>query len=243
VNSINWGRIAAQVVYYAHASLSFRAQTGAPAVFSVPTGNFGNVYAGFIARALGFPIDRLIIATNTNDILYRFFQGGEMKKSTVTPTLSPSMDIQVSSNFERLVFDMLRHDGTKTAQLFKQFQEQGAFTLPPDIVQSMRGIFSAARADDALTLETIGSFYKKHGYVLDPHTAVGIAAAQSTGGAVITLATAHPAKFPDAVAKATGTAPQLPAHMQDLFTRTEHYEKMPNDRNAVQAAIISRFGA
>ena len=246
VNSINWGRIAAQVVYYAYASLKIKTQTGAAATFVVPTGNFGNVYAGYIARMLGFPVAHLVIATNTNDILYRFFASGEMKKTKVTPTLSPSMDIQVSSNFERLVFDMYRHDGATTANIFARFQTQGDFTVTEAVLSQMRDIFSAEHADDAQTLETIRAVHNRFQYIVDPHTAVGIYAAEKRRAIfkdknMVILATAHPAKFPAAVKQAIGLEPVLPARLSDLFMRPENYITLPNDRLQVQQAIKERF--
>lgn len=236
VNSINWARIVAQIVYYVVASL----QLGPGATFVVPTGNFGNVFAGYCARKMGAPIN-LVVSTNRNDILTRFFESGTMKSEETHASLSPSMDIQISSNFERYLFDLLDRDAKKLSELMKEFRETGKFSLPPELMKKAREEFSAHRADDAQTLATIKKIHAETAYVLDPHTAVGIAAAleiaKGTKGPVITLATAHPAKFPDAVEKATGTCPALPAHLADLMTREERIKTLPNDLGAVKGYI------
>lgn len=238
VNSINWARILAQVVYYFYAALAL----GAPAravSFCVPTGNFGDIFAGYIARSMGLPIEKLIIATNANDILARTLETGSYKAATVHPSLSPSMDIQISSNFERLLFDLHDRDAAQLSNLMKQFGKEGVFALAPTALTRLRRDFAADRADDKATLATIASVYKETGELLDPHTAVGVAVArkQKLPGAMVTLATAHPAKFPDAVKQATGVHPALPPHLADLLTRKERVQRVANDVAAIKKII------
>ena len=247
INSINWARILAQVVYYVYAGVRVQAETGKAATFCVPTGNFGNVYAGYVAKSMGLPVDRLIVATNANDILHRFYTTGRMEKRGVVPTISPSMDIQISSNFERLLFDLYGRDGAKVAATMKHFRETGPFDLDPALMAQLEGIFASGRKDDAETTQIIRDVYRKYDYVVDPHTAVGIGVAQDwkrahPDTALVTLATAHPAKFPDAVKEATDVAPDLPAHLSDLMTREERYDVLPADLARVQDYIRSAFG-
>ena len=240
VNSINWVRVMAQVVYYV---ISLE-KLGDSAVFSVPTGNFGNVLAGWIAKQMGAPIEKLIVGSNSNDILTRFFDTHSMQMTSVVPTLSPSMDIQVSSNFERLLFEMNDRDGGATAQQLDAFRAQGMMSVEPDQYASyIAPIFRAHRSDDAETLSVMKRMYQDHGMFVDPHTAVGIASAEhcaEPGIPTITLATAHPAKFPDAVKKATGVVPPLPEHLADLMQRNERIVDLPNDLQAVEAFVASR---
>jgi threonine synthase len=234
MNSINWARVAAQVVYYATAA----AAVGRCDV-AVPTGNFGNVFAGWIARRAGAPIDRLVIGSNRNDILTRWARTGDLAQTAVVPTLSPSMDIQVSSNHERLLFELLGRDGAATAELMTRFRAVGSVEAPHDPT------FAAASLDDAATVAEIADLHRRTGYVADPHTAVGIGAARAVGalgGAVggrpvVCLATAHPAKFPDAVEQATGIRPALPPALADLFDRPERYELLGADLDAVRAHV------
>ena len=246
VNSINWARIVAQVVYYVWAARSLGNQ---PVSFSVPTGNFGNVLAGWIARRTGAPIEQLIIGSNTNDILTRFVETRQMVNDGVTPTLSPSMDIAVSSNFERLLFEMNGRDGGLTAEQLNRFRRAGRLDVERDQFDEwIVPVFTAASFDDAQTLATIGDVYRNSGMLTDPHTAVGIAAAtakRDPAVPVVTLATAHPAKFPDAVEKATGVRPPLPPHLADLFDRPERTVLVANDLAAVQAFVagVSRVNA
>jgi threonine synthase len=230
VNSINWVRIAAQVVYYVRAAL----RLGAPereVAFSVPTGNFGNAFAGYVAARLGLPVRRLIIGSNRNDILTRFFATGRMERSEVVPTLSPSMDIQVSSNFERLLFDLYDRDGAAVASLLREFAETGAFTVDGERLRRAGAQFAAARFDDAETCRVMRRVLEETGVLLDPHSAIGVAAARAwlatDSVPVVALATAHPAKFPDAVEAATGIRPELPAALADLFARRERYVTLP----------------
>jgi threonine synthase len=234
MNSINWARVAAQIVYYVAAA----AAVGACDV-AVPTGNFGNVFAGWIARRGGAPIERLVIASNSNDILTRWAGTGELAQLGVIPTLSPSMDIQVSSNHERLLFELLGRDGAATAELMARFRGVGSVEAPSDPT------FVAASLDDAATLDVIADLHHRTGYLADPHTAVGIGAAQrcraadreATGRPVVCMATAHPAKFPDAVERATGIRPALPDHLADLFDRPERYDVLPADADAVRTHV------
>ncbi len=240
VNSINWARVMAQTVYYVVAAETFRESV----TFSVPTGNFGNVLSGWIAREMGAPIHDFVVASNTNDILTRFVNDGDMTTRDVVPTLSPSMDIQVSSNFERLLFEMNGRDGGLTAEQLHRFRATGALRVEPDQFERyIAGTFRAASFDDEATLAEIARVYDVAGMVVDPHTATGTAAASMLtafdGGAhpVVTLATAHPAKFPDAVERAIGTRPSLPAHLADLMERPERTEHAPNDLTAVEALV------
>jgi threonine synthase len=242
VNSINFARIAAQIVYYVAAAVAL----GAPArkvSFSVPTGNFGNVYAGHLARAIGVPIEQLVIGTNANDILARYIGSGNMSIATVTPSLSPSMDIQVASNFERLLFELKGRNGAAVAEALRAFRRSG--TLPADEQgwQRARTQFSGHRVDDAGTLQTIGETYARTGMLIDPHSAVGVAAARAEiaadpaadhgGTPMVALGCAHPAKFPDAVERATGIRPPLPPALGDLLERRERVTVLPNDANSV----------
>jgi threonine synthase len=232
VNSINWARIMAQIVYYVHAALAL----GAPEEeisFVVPTGNFGNVFAAYAAKQMGMPVKTLGIATNKNDILTRFFETGAMKKKGVSATISPSMDIEISSNFERYLFDLIGRDSKTLAEMMEEFKADGAFDVPDVLMQKARKVFSAYRCDEEKTLAVIRDVFEKTGYILDPHSAVGYAAAREiekfSPGPVVTLATAHPAKFPDAVEKATGQRPALPPHLSDLLQRKERFAVQPND--------------
>jgi threonine synthase len=240
VNSINWARVMAQTVYYVTASEMF----DKPVTFSVPTGNFGNVLAGWIARKMGAPIRDFIISSNTNDILTRFINSNDMSARAVIPSLSPSMDIQVSSNFERLLFEMNDRDGGMTAEQMRRFRATGNLTIEADQRAAfLSGSIRAAAFDDEHTLAEIKRIYDvTGGYVVEPHTATATAAARmlsanDEGGPVITMATAHPAKFPDAVEQATGSRPELPGHLADLFDRTERTQTVANDLATVQALV------
>jgi threonine synthase len=242
VNSINWARIIAQTVYYAVAALAL----GAPdrqVSFTVPTGNFGNVYAGHVARKMGLPIGDLVIATNRNDILARFFNDGAMTVRPVEPSLSPSMDIQISSNFERLLYELRQADGRGVAAAMSRFRGEG--TLPMSNAERTAALdqFSAYACDDDGTLAEIARTWRGSGIVLDPHSAVGVAAARAHrakhggDGPMVALATAHPAKFPDAVERAIGVRPALPARLADLFERPERLIHLSNNVAAVEDYI------
>ncbi len=243
VNSINWARIAAQTVYYATAA----AALGLPASgvrFAVPTGNFGDVYAGYAARRMGLPIAELIVATNRNDILSRCLNNGAYRPAAVHPTVSPSMDIQVSSNFERLLFDLHDGVGAAVAELMRKLADEGSFTLAPARRARARALFSAARVEEEQTLCTIARIHAETGLVVDPHTAVGIAAAARLPDPqrrpLVHLATAHPAKFPQAVARAIGRPPPRPAALAGLFDAPERCATLARDLNAVANYIRAR---
>ena len=239
VNSINFARVAAQIVYYFAAGLALGASAARPVSFSVPTGNFGNVYAGHLARALGLPVERLVIGTNANDILARYLTKGAMTIAPVVPSLSPSMDIQVASNFERLLFELKDHNGAAVEAAVQTFRQTGALPEDEQSWRRAQGLFSAHRVDDAATLDTMADTYRRSGLLIDPHTAVAVAAAraeiaQERGAApMVALATAHPAKFPDAVARATGIRPALPPALAEIMEKREHITILPNDAGAV----------
>ncbi|MGI9645568.1 MAG: threonine synthase [Ilumatobacteraceae bacterium] len=240
VNSINWARVLAQTVYYVVAAETF----AEPVTFSVPTGNFGNVLSGWIAREMGAPIADFIVASNTNDILTRFVNDDDMSTRPVVPTLSPSMDIQVSSNFERLLFEMNGRDGGMTAEQLTRFRASGRLDLEPDQRSSyIEGSFRAAAFDDATTLKEIERMRAETGLLIDPHTATATAAAALLSGPegperpVVTLATAHPAKFPEAIESALGEHPALPEHLADLLERSERITVVANDLAAVQRVV------
>jgi threonine synthase len=240
VNSINWARVMAQSVYYMWAALKLEEKRESPA-FAVPTGNFGNVYAGYVARCMGLPVSQFIVASNRNDILTRFFESGCMEVRPVEPSLSPAMDIQVSSNFERLLFELSARHGEVVRQRMSEFRERGRMALSMAQMIAVRSLFSGHRVDDAGTLEAIRAEYCKSGTLLDPHTAIGVAAARAKRRdhemPVVALATAHPAKFPDAVEKATGRRPALPDFLADLFDREERFTTLPNDLDRVKAFV------
>jgi threonine synthase len=231
----------AQVVYYVNATDHLRGAVN----FCVPSGNFGNVFSGWIAKRMGAPINRLVIASNANDILTRFFNDNDMSTRPVVPSLSPSMDIQVSSNFERLLFEINRRDGGLTAEQLRQFRATGRLSIEADQrIDHLDGVFVAARLDDDETMEVIRRTHAATGMLVDPHTAVALGVTErvrsSLSGPIVTLATAHPAKFPDAVERATGIRPSLPAHLADLMERPEHITKLPNELDAVQRFVEGR---
>lgn len=236
VNSINWVRVLAQVVYYFYAAL----RLGGTPNFCVPTGNFGDIFAGYVAQQLGLPMGKLIIATNSNDILTRAVKTGEYKITGVEASLSPSMDIQIASNFERLLFDLYGRDGARLSQLIADFRETKSLTLSASAHADFTRLFAAHAVDDATTLATIKATFEASQYVLDPHTAVGVASAQALNlpGTTITLSTAHPAKFPEAVERAIGQNPALPPHMADLFEKAEKITPLPNDAVALKNYIL-----
>jgi threonine synthase len=238
VNSINWGRIAAQIPYYVAAAIAL----GGPdreVAFSVPTGNFGNVLAAWAARRIGVPIARLVVCSNRNDILARFLDHNDMSIRGVEPSLSPSMDIQVSSNFERLLFELLDRDPAATAATMQRFRATGSMGVPEAAWHRARGLFQGFRLDDAGTTAEIRRLHAQH-YLADPHTAIGIAGARAfpcPHVPTIAAATAHPAKFPDAMEAATGARPPLPPHMATLYEREERFTRAPNDLDAVEAKV------
>ncbi len=237
VNSINWARIVAQMVYYFVAAVSLGAPER-PISFAVPTGNFGDVLAGYYAKRMGLPIDRLIIATNENDILVRALATGRYAPKTVKATQSPSMDIQVSSNFERLLFEASGHNPEAVVAMMRELAGDGGFTIPPAALARIQADFDAFRVEEAACAGEMGRVYRQSGMVIDPHSAVGVCAARKALEAapatpVIALGTAHPAKFPDAVERATGVRPPLPERLSGLMDREEAIVVLPGDRRAV----------
>jgi threonine synthase len=242
VNSINWARIMAQIVYYFHAALSLGGPHR-PISFSVPTGNFGDIFAGYLAKKMGLPIAQLVVATNKNDILHRCISRNDYSKHTLEHTLSPSMDIMVSSNFERLLFDMYDRDGAAVADLIERFAS-GSASLDDVAWQRVREHFDSFTVDDEQTCATIAEVYESTEELLDPHTAIGVKAAREcnrdASTPMVTLATAHPVKFPEAVLKAGCEEPKLPHHMSDLFDREERYQVVANDIDAVKAIITAQ---
>ncbi len=242
VNSINWARVLAQVVYYFSAAVSL----GAPdrkVSFTVPTGNFGDIFAGYIAKKMGLPIDRLVVATNQNDILHRCLTSGAYQTSEVHPSISPSMDIQVSSNFERALFDAYNRDGAAVAQLMDELKA-GGFNVSQGAQQALREHFDSARVSEEETLDTIRTAKDSMGELLCPHSAIGVRVGEAMRSAetpMVTLATAHPAKFPDAVEKASGIRPPLPNRMGDLYERSERVTRVPNDLTALETLIKERL--
>ncbi|WP_238365973.1 threonine synthase [Mesobacterium pallidum] len=240
VNSINWARVLAQVVYYFSSAVSLGAPHRAVS-FTVPTGNFGDIFAGYIAKKMGLPIDKLVIATNQNDILHRCLTTGGYKMSDVHPSISPSMDIQVSSNFERALFDAYDRDGKAVAQLMDELKA-GGFTVSQGALDMLQATFASGRVSEEETLQTITQQRKTSGELLCPHSAVGVHVAEAHLGAtpMITLATAHPAKFPDAVEKASGERPGLPPRMADLYERPERVTRVANDLTTLEALIRER---
>ncbi len=245
INSINWARIVAQVVYYFVAAVAL----GSPhrkVSFAVPTGNFGDVFAGFVAQRMGLPVETLAVATNVNDILVRTLETGRYEVRGVMATQSPSMDIQVSSNFERLLFEATGRDAEAVARMMEGLGQSGAFTVPADALAEIRALFVAGRTDEAATAATIADVQARCGILLDPHTAVAVAVAENhirDGVPMVTLATAHPAKFPDAVEAATGIRPALPERLADLMERPERVTKVAADVGAVAALVAARSRA
>ncbi|MBT8115295.1 MAG: threonine synthase [Arenicella sp.] len=232
VNSINWARIMAQIVYYFYAALALGGPSR-PISFSVPTGNFGDIFAGYLARQMGLPVEQLIIATNQNDILHRCLRANDHSKHELIHSISPSMDIMVSSNFERLLFDLYERDGAVVSKLLADF-ESGSMSLSEAALSKARDVFSSSRLDDQQTLDTMRSVYDSTAYAADPHTAIGIAAARqcrsNQATPVVCMATAHPAKFPQAATQALPASEyQLPAHLSDLLERAERYEVIENN--------------
>ena len=244
VNSINFARVMAQIVYYFWAALKLGAPER-PVAFTVPTGNFGNVYAGYAARQMGLPITHFVVAANSNDILARFFETGAMTMTGVVPTYSPSMDIQVSSNFERLLFDLYGRDGKALADAMATFRGSGTLKVGANALGGVRELFDAGRLDEPGTLAAIANCAKRFGETIDPHTAVGYAIAQQHRRdpkvPMVVLGTAHPAKFPDAVQKATGKRPALPPRLGDLMDRAERVDGLPNDIAALKSLIEDRL--
>jgi len=241
INSINWARVAAQAVYYFTAAVALGAPHR-PVSFSVPTGNFGDVLAGFVAKQMGLPIAQLVVATNANDILARTLASGRYEVQGVVPTTSPSMDIQVSSNFERLLFEAYGRDAASVRGLMAGLAQSRSFTVAPEPLAAIRRDFAGAAVPEDEVADEIGRTWRGAGYLLDPHTAIAVRAARrhlarDPATPVVALATAHPAKFPDAVERATGLRPALPPHLADLMHRPERLTRLPNDPAAIETFI------
>ena len=246
VNSINWARVMAQVTYYFVAGAALGA-AARPLSFAVPTGNFGDVYAGWLAKQMGLPVARLVVGTNENDILARCLDTGTYEVQGVRPTQSPSMDIQVSSNFERLLFAAVGRDSASVTGAMASLAQAGRFTIAPEPLRRIRQDFDAERIDEDETQAEMARAHAETGIILDPHTAVGVGAARRALATdptipVVVLGTAHPAKFSDAVERATGRRPALPPHLADLLTRRERMSVLPNDIGAVERFMRSRSG-
>lgn len=244
VNSINWARIMAQIVYYFYAAFAL----GSPhreISFSVPTGNFGDIFAGYLAKQMGLPIKKLIVATNQNDILHRFFEENKYQRGELMPSLSPSMDIQVASNFERLLFDMLDRDGQKVAAMMEKFK-QGSISVEPHVFSDICEIFDSARCDDGKTINAIRHVYRQTGEVLDPHTATGVYAADQclpdSKEPVVVLATAHPAKFADSIVEAGLKKPIQPEHLKAMLGQEERVDELPASASSLKEYILSTLG-
>jgi threonine synthase len=244
VNSINWARLVIQVVYYVYSALRLGAPDR-PVIYSVPTGNFGDVFAGYVASRMGLPIEKLIVATNVNDILHRALSSGDYSVSSVKPTSSPSMDIQVSSNFERLLFDLYDRDGASIASLMNDFSATNTLQLSNSARAKAASLFVSHSVDEDDVLLTLRRAQESMGQILDPHTAIGLAAARAynakSDAPIVTLATAHPAKFRDVVERGTGVRPAMPARVSGLFDRAERYDRLPNDLAAFKAYIAERM--
>ncbi len=245
MNSINWARVMAQVVYYVTSARTVGA--GGPVAYSVPTGNFGNVFAGWVARRTGTPVNQLVVGSNSNDILTRWLRSGVMEAHGVHPTISPSMDIQVSSNAERLLFELYDRNAAVLADRMSELRAEGRMETGDTRLASVTEVFDGHSVDDDATRAEIRRTYERTGVVLDPHTAVGVAAARAVrrdpGIPMICLATAHPAKFPDAVEQAIGLRPELPDHLADLLDRPERYDTLPLDQAALQHYVAAAVGA
>lgn len=240
VNSINWARLLAQIVYYVYAGVRLGAPHR-PVAFSVPTGNFGDVFAGYCAARIGLPVSKLLVATNINDILARALNAGDYSVGTVAPTVTPSMDIQVSSNFERLLFDLHGRDGQALGRTMQAFEKTGRMQLTDAQRGEAARLFRADRVDESQMMGALQWAHSACGQLIDPHSAIGLAAARRAEaqieGPIVTLATAHPAKFPDAVERASGVRPGLPRRVAHLFDRAERYDRLPADAAALKAYI------
>jgi threonine synthase len=239
VNSINFARIAAQAVYYFTAAVALGAP-GRPVSFCVPSGNFGDAFAGYVASRMGLPIARIVVATNSNDILAHAFEDGRYARGSVKPTISPAMDIQSASNFERLYFEAVRREPVETARAFQAFSEAGRIDIPPQALAAMRELFRGVSVDEDETRRTIVATLNETGELIDPHTAVGVAAlrrAPDAPGPIVVLSTAHPAKFPEDVASASGVTPELPRGAANLAARAERFERLPAESETIKAYV------
>ena len=246
VNSINWSRIVGQTVYY----FTSAAALGAPerkVAYAIPTGNFGDAFAGYVAKQMGLPIERMIVATNANDIMSRMVETGRYARSPVQATQSPAMDIQAASNFERLYFEGVRHEGVDTARAMRAFADLGVIDVPPSALGMIKGLFRGAGVDESETARTMLAIHNSTGELIDPHTAVGVAAAKRIGPAspdtpMVVLSTAHPAKFPETVKAATGAEPPIPPQVLALRKKRERIQRVPNDLQAVKSVVREVMG-
>lgn len=245
VNSINWARVLAQVVYYFYAWLRVTDETDAPVNFSVPTGNFGDIFAGYVAKRMGLPVDKLLLATNENNILTRFINTSDYSLGTVVSTVSPSMDIQIASNFERYLFHLFAENPDRVKEVFVELKEHGCISCTPDEMALVRKDFCSVSVNQAATLQTIRDFYADTGYLLDPHTAVGVKAALGLlppDSARICLATAHPAKFSETVEQSLGFQVPAPESVQELYGKPTRCEIMDADIDKVREFFIAHIG-
>ncbi len=244
VNSINWARVLAQIVYYFYAYFRIRPQCDGPVGFSVPTGNFGDILAGYYARKMGLPVNRLIVATNQNDILHRFFSHGAYYKEEVHATWSPSMDIQISSNFERFLYSLSDNNAEQLSGWMETFRTTGKLSIQGVLLEKAKAEMSSGRVSEEDTLATIRKCYEQYGYILDPHTAIGVKAAEAyeNDTPIICLATAHPAKFSRAVEQAIGRGPDFPSSLASLEGQNTRCQVLPATADAVRQTIVNTLG-
>ena len=240
VNSINWARIVCQIVYYFYSAFKFKNKK---IIFSVPTGNFGDIYAGYVAKKMGLPIEKLIVATNENDILERVINFGEYKPSKVKPSLSPSMDVQISSNFERLLFDVLNHDDKKVSNLMSKLLSEGSFKLEKEQIKIIKKDFFANKVTDKETLKIIKTFFEKYNFLIDPHTATAVGAAKNVKGdfEILILGTAHPYKFLETIKMATNEEVKMPKQMRGILDKKEKYDILENNTSDVKNYILGKL--
>ncbi len=240
VNSINWARIVCQIVYYFYSAFKFKNKK---IIFSVPTGNFGDIYAGYVAKKMGLPIEKLIVATNENDILERVINFGEYKPSKVKPSLSPSMDVQISSNFERLLFDVLNHDDKKVSNLMSKLLSEGSFKLNKEQIKNIKKDFFANKVTDKETLKIIKTFSEKYNFLIDPHTATAIGAAKNVKGdfEILILGTAHPYKFLETIKMATNEEVKMPKQMRGILDKKEKYDILENNTSDIKNYILGKL--
>ncbi len=240
VNSINWARIVCQIVYYFYSAFKFKNKK---IIFSVPTGNFGDIYAGYVAKKMGLPIEKLIVATNENDILERVINFGEYKPSKVKPSLSPSMDVQISSNFERLLFDVLNHDDKKVSNLMSKLLSEGSFKLNKEQIKTIKKDFFANKVTDKETLKIIKIFFEKYNFLIDPHTATAVGAAKNVKGdfEILILGTAHPYKFLETIKMATNEEVKMPKQMRGILDKKEKYDILENNTSDVKNYILGKL--
>ncbi len=240
VNSINWARIVCQIVYYFYSAFKFKNKK---IIFSVPTGNFGDIYAGYVAKKMGLPIEKLIVATNENDILERVINFGEYKPSKVKPSLSPSMDVQISSNFERLLFDVLNHDDKKVSNLMSKLLSEGSFKLNKEQIKTIKKDFFANKVTDKETLKIIKTFFEKYNFLIDPHTATAVGAAKNVKGdfEILILGTAHPYKFLETIKMATNEEVKMPQQMRGILNKKEKYDILENNTSDVKNYILGKL--